>query len=140
MDVYTKFIAEVKDFEGEIRRVELVESAWDLDGEQVGQLLRQLMAAMGFTEQTIASVFGDDCECYSEVASDPFDGPPRTLREVFDYEDSKLDDPEFDGPKFDGLKFETVIVDDPCCCCDECCSDTACLVKEEQDNKGQNGD
>jgi len=61
------FSAETVFPDGERVRVEVATNHWDANGDAVGELLRDLLAGMGFAEKTIADIFGDDCDCYREM-------------------------------------------------------------------------
>jgi hypothetical protein len=96
-------------------------STWDVNGVEMGELLRRLLAAMGFAELTIDEIFGDDKEIYSEAAPEtPIWGPS-----VVDTLDCSSN-----------LKhaLDTIAIDDnyPCRDCAESCADTACLIKDKR--------
>ena len=116
MDGKTTIAVEIRYENGEITEFQLSRNAWDLNGEDMGQLFRQLLGAMGFAESTIASVFNDDQDLYAEAFDEdaarlepcctddqPVEFQSETLRSVFE------------------------AMDDPCYGCDEACEDTACL-------------
>jgi len=106
--------AETQFPDGERQTVMIATNKWDADGEEMGQLLRQLLAAMGFAEQTINEVFGDDCVCYAEME-------PKEFVEIAETPEKSLYG-DWDGD-----------FTDPCDDCDQCCSDTACLHEEPFD-------
>jgi hypothetical protein len=128
MDKYTKISAEIQYYDGEKTKFELYRNAWDLDGEQMGELFRQLMLAMGFSPNTVASVFGDDEEVYQETADlaccDPDEARlepccGETLSKVF----ADLDK--------SGKTLVIGSTTDPCFYCDQICKDTACLHEDD---------
>jgi hypothetical protein len=120
MDGYTKITAEVKYYDGKVDKFELTKNAWDMDGEQMGELFRNLMAAMGYAESTINSVFGADQDLYEEAACLPHD-----VGEM-------LYDPEPIEPCVgDTLANVFAALDDPCFGCSEACEDTACVHEND---------
>lgn len=125
MDCYTKISAEIQYYDGERTKFELYRNAWDLDGEQMGELFRQLMLAMGFTPNTVASVFGDDQETYQEAAdlrcSEPCCEDSRDAEESCGHTLAKV----FADPA------RASSITDPCFYCEQVCEDTACLHDDD---------
>jgi hypothetical protein len=118
MDGKTTIAVEIRYYDGQIVEFQLSRNAWDLSGEDMGELFRQLMGAMGFAESTIASVFGDDQDLYAEALDEDY------ARSECCYDEL----PEDELPK--SAEFHRTgsrSVDDPCKGCDEACDDTACL-------------
>lgn len=75
-EVYTKFTAEVKFDDGEIQTYTVSENHWDLDITQVGEKLRSLVLAMGYSEQGVDELFCDDCESCVEGPIESDDDEP----------------------------------------------------------------
>jgi len=119
MEPYTRIVAEVCYYDNAIKRFEIVENAWDLNGEDLGEMFRSLMAAMGYAEKTIAEVFNDDSDMYEEAKECGYNGADSSSG--FGYEC-----PEDNAHVSDTLR--TIFAkDDPCNDCEEECADTACL-------------
>jgi len=130
MDGKTTIAVEIRYHDGEITEFQLSRNAWDLNGEDMGQLFRQLLGAMGFAESTIASVFNDDQDLYAEA---------------FDEDEARLAPccccPDDQPVEFHSETLRSVFeaMDDPCYGCDEACEDTACL-HEDVPEDWQEGD
>jgi hypothetical protein len=121
MESYTKLTVEIQYDDGERTKVELSRNAWDLDGDDMGRLFRQMMGAMGFAESTIESVFGDDMDTYADADWDEVPtiptSDPRTWETAYE-----------EGVHHHELDTNLVAaLDDPCYGCKESCDDTACL-------------
>jgi hypothetical protein len=100
--------------DGECQTITIATNKWDADGEEMGQLLRKLLAALGFSEHTINEVFGDDCDCYRELVP------------------LKVDYVEI-APTPEGETLADVLAkEDPCYGCDVDCDSTACLEEQKQ--------
>jgi hypothetical protein len=52
--------------DGDAEKVEVTSNCWDADGDKMAELFRRLLAAMGFPESVIESIFEDDCDIYSD--------------------------------------------------------------------------
>jgi len=113
---YIRLAAEVKYPDGEYQKVEVTSNKWDANGDDVKDLLFQLLGGLGFAEATINKIFGDDCVCYSELLPDDSEWRER---EPDRYEDISED--------------VWQSFSDPCEGCEEGCSDTACLHEEPYD-------
>jgi hypothetical protein len=118
-------------YDGTKTTFELSRNAWDLDGYQMGELFRQLLASMGFAEKTIGEVFGDEEELYEDMAS------LRTTAPDFDPDEARLEtcstcDEDCCKPRSETLAKVFADMEDPCWMCEEECADTACLLEPEE--------
>jgi hypothetical protein len=139
MDGKTTIAVEIRYENGEITEFQLSRNAWDLNGEDVGELFRQLMSAMGFAESTIASVFNDDQDLYAEA----FDEDEARL-EPCCCTDDRPEPVEFHSETlrsvFEAMDAQECNQYDPCHGCDEACEDTACLHAVPEDWHDGDGD
>ena len=60
-EVYTKLTAEVKFDDGMIFTYTVSRNQWDANVDEVGDMCRDLMMAMGFAETNVDEIFCDDC-------------------------------------------------------------------------------
>lgn len=118
----TVFSAEVHYPDGEVDRTMVSRNRWDMDIAEVGDLIRQLLLGMGFSESNVDELLECDCEVW---------GPSP----LADLEDEELPEDEDDtiGTTSDmGLDEELAdwvprVFPSPCFDCAVCCEDTACL-------------
>jgi hypothetical protein len=118
MESYTKLTVEIQYDDGERTKVELSRNAWDLDGDDMGRLFRQMMGAMGFAESTIESVFGDDMDTYADIAD-----PTIPTSDPSTWETA----PEEGVHHQELYTHQLPATYDQCFGCKESCDDTACL-------------
>ena len=120
---YTRLTAEVRYYDGDELKQTVETNAWACDIYQMGEMIKQLLLAMGFHPNTVDLLFENG------EAVEPIDYNGGDNDDNDDNDDlccSNTDDDEvlyvtgdYDGPN------------DPCCCCDVACEDTACLNDTE---------
>lgn len=59
MDTYTKLSIEIKFPDGEISRVEIAGSRWDMSAGDLFEMARALFLAEGYAETTVEELFGE---------------------------------------------------------------------------------
>jgi uncharacterized lipoprotein YmbA len=59
-DCYTKLSVEIKYFDGKVSGWTALQGAWDLNGDQLAEMFRGLMLAMGYAESTVKEVFNEE--------------------------------------------------------------------------------